>query len=201
MVLKFVLATALLCQCSTGARIESAKGGSLTVDNQQDSMPGAAIKRVIDMLDNLIAEMDAEAANDEKEFAEFTAWCTRQQQATQDSIEALQTLIEDLTAALAKLYAQKAELEAQIAKLNEEIATTRMQIQQATEKRNEEHAQFVAEQNDFDNSIAACGKAIDILKQHYGDGTVEEAKKPDFMSLVQGQLHTVRMMLEKKSHP
>jgi len=108
MVFRFALTIALLVQCSTGARIASAKGGSLVTDTQQDSMPGAAIKRVIDMLDNLIAEMDAEAAQDEKEFAEFSAWCTRQQQATQDSIEALQTLIEDLTAALAKLYAQKA---------------------------------------------------------------------------------------------
>merc|ERR1719506_1589068 len=111
MVLKFALAFALLLPCSTGARIESAKGGSLTVTSEQDAMPGAAIKRVIDMLDNLIAEMDAEAAEDEKQFAEFSAWCTKQQAATQDSIEALQTLIEDLSAALAKLYAQKAELE------------------------------------------------------------------------------------------
>eukprot|EP00746_Dinoflagellata_sp_MGD_P161864 gnl/MRDRNA2_/MRDRNA2_89164_c0_seq1.p1 gnl/MRDRNA2_/MRDRNA2_89164_c0~~gnl/MRDRNA2_/MRDRNA2_89164_c0_seq1.p1 ORF type:complete len:696 (-),score=239.32 gnl/MRDRNA2_/MRDRNA2_89164_c0_seq1:7-2094(-) len=201
MVLKVALVFALLAQFSFGARIESSKGGSLTVNSQQDEMPSAAIKRVIDMLDNLIAEMDAEQASDEKQFAEFSAWCTRQQQATQDSIEALQTLIEDLTAALAKLYAQKSELEAQIAKLNEEIETTRTQIQTATEKRNEEHARFVAEQNDFDNSIAACGKAIDILKQHYGDGTVEEAKKPDFMTLIQGQVRTMRHVLEKHARP
>jgi len=201
MVLKFALVIALLGQCCTGARIESAKGGSLSVNSQQDSMPGAAIKRVIDMLDNLIAEMDAEQASDEKQFAEFSAWCTRQQQATQDSIEALQTLIEDLTAALAKLYAQKSELEATIEKLNGEIETTRTQIAQATEKRNEEHARFVAEQTDFDNSIAACGKAIDILKQHYGDGTVEEPKKPDWMSLVQGEVRTMTHVLKKHSKP
>merc|ERR1719387_1491087 len=198
---KTLVVLALLLPCFDGARIESAKDASLTVNNDQDAMPGAAIKRVIDMLDNLIAEMDAEAAEDEKQFAEFSAWCTRQQEATQDSIEALQTLIEDLTAALAKLYAQKSELEAQIAKLNGEIDTTRSQIQMATEKRNEEHAQFVAEQNDFGNSIAACGKAIDILKQHYGDGTVEEAKKPAFMTLVQREVHIVRTSLERHSHP
>lgn len=197
---KTLVVLALLVPCFDGARIESAKDASLTTNNDQDAMPGAAIKRVIDMLDNLIAEMDAEAAEDEKQFAEFSAWCTKQQAATQDSIEALQTLIEDLSAALAKLYAQKAELEAKIAKLNEEIATTRQQIQMATEKRNEEHAKFVAEQNDFDNSIAACGKAIEILKQHYGDGTVEEAKRPDFMSLVQGQVATMRGFMEKHSH-
>merc|ERR1719253_2108824 len=126
------------------------------------------------MLENLIAEMDAEQAKDEEMFAAFSKWCVEQQEVTQQSIESLQAQIEELSAALAKLYAQKAELEAIIAKLKEDIATTRSQIAQATQKRNEEHARFVGEQNDFDNSIAACGKAIDILKQHYGNGTVEE---------------------------
>jgi len=73
-------------------------------------------------------------------------------------------------------------LEAYIAKLTEEIRLTREQIQVATEKRNEEHANFIKEQNDFDNSIAACNKAIEILKEHYGDGTVEQAEKPAWMT-------------------
>lgn len=200
MVSKVALVLMLLLQNSTGARID-AKGGSLTANNEQDAMPGEAIQRVIKLLENLIAEMDAEAAEDEKQFAEFSGWCGRQQQATQDGIEMLQTLIEDLTAALAKLYAQKGELESQIQKLNGEIDTVRTAINQATEKRNEERAKFVAEQQDFDNSIAACGKAIDILKQHYGDGTTEEAKRPDFMSLIQGEVHIIQNVLKKHSRP
>merc|ERR1719171_338850 len=149
------------------------------------NMPAAAIKRVISMLENLIAEMDAEQEKDDQQFAAFQKWCAEQQAATQDSIDALTTLIEDLTASLAKLYSQKAELEAYIAKLTEEIRLTREQIQVATEKRNEEHANFIKEQNDFDNSIAACNKAMEILKAHYGDGTVEQAEKPAWMSLAQ----------------
>jgi hypothetical protein len=202
MVPKFALVFALLLQSSSGSRIVSAnKGLSLNLNFEEDEMPGAGIQRVIELLNNLISEMDAEAAEDEKQFAEFSAWCTKQQQATQDGIEALQTLIEDLTAALAKLYAQKGELEAQIAKLNAEISTVRTAINQATEKRNEERARFVAEQQDFTNSIAACGKAIDILKQHYGDGTTEEAKRPDFMSLIQSQVRTISHVLKKHSRP
>merc|ERR1719171_1168777 len=145
-------------------------------------MPAAAIKRVISMLENLIAEMDAEQEKDDQQFAAFQKWCGEQQATTQQSIDQLTTLIEDLTASLAKLYSQKAELEAYIAKLTEEIRLTREQIQVATEKRNEEHANFIKEQNDFDNSIAACNKAIEILKEHYGDGTVEQAEKPAWMT-------------------
>merc|ERR1719456_949291 len=155
--------------------------------NQEDYMPAAAIKRVIGMLENLIAEMDAEQAKDEQMFAEFSKWCVEQQEVTQQSIDSLNAQIEELSAALAKLYAQKEELEAIIAKLKEDIATTRSQIAQATQKRNEEHAAFIAEQQDFDNSIKACAKAIEILAAHYGDGTVEEPKRPDFLSFAQAK--------------
>jgi len=199
--MKLAFVALLLCSAS-GARLRAGNknGESLQVmnlakdmnaDDGSMNMPAAAIKRVIGMLENLIAEMDAEQQRDDEQFAAFQKWCAEQQQATQDSIDALTTLIEDLTASLAKLYSQKAELEAYIAKLTEEIRLTREQIQVATEKRNEEHANFVKEQNDFDNSIAACNKAIEILKSHYGDGTVEEAKKPAWMGGFLQLTHTI----------
>lgn len=181
-----LLGLALLLPSATGASIKSSAGSTfLAASNDEDYMPAAAIKRVIGMLENLIAEMDAEQAKDEEMFAEFSKWCVEQQEVTQQSIESLQATIEELSAALAKLYAQKEELEAIIAKLKEDIETTRRQIAQATEKRNEEHASFIAEQQDFDNSIKACAKAVEILAAHYGDGTVEEPERPDWMSLAQ----------------
>merc|ERR1719191_1980076 len=143
-----LLGLALVMGCASGASVRTnANAGSqlLAASSQEDYMPAAAIKRVIGMLENLIAEMDAEQAKDEEMFAEFSKWCVEQQEVTSLSIESLNAQIEELTAALAKLYAQKAELEAIIAKLKEDIATTRSQIAQATQKRNEEHAAFIVE--------------------------------------------------------
>eukprot|EP00746_Dinoflagellata_sp_MGD_P163202 gnl/MRDRNA2_/MRDRNA2_91113_c0_seq1.p1 gnl/MRDRNA2_/MRDRNA2_91113_c0~~gnl/MRDRNA2_/MRDRNA2_91113_c0_seq1.p1 ORF type:complete len:737 (+),score=225.31 gnl/MRDRNA2_/MRDRNA2_91113_c0_seq1:191-2401(+) len=157
------------------------------VQNQnQAGMPAEAIKRVIDMLNNLIAEMDAEAEQDEKQFAEFQQWCGTQTAASEQYITQLQTTIEELKAALALLYSQRSELEAVISRLNGEIDETKSQIAQATEKRNEEHANFVQEQQDFENSINACNKAVDILKKHYGDGDAGgPPEKPSWMGFVQ----------------
>jgi len=192
MKLAFIAALLLFCaEQTTGTRFLNKNGASLQVMNLAKDMdkndnslnePAAAVKRVIGMLENLIAEMDAEQQKDDEQYAEFQKWCTEQQDATQTHIDQLTTLIEDLTASLAKLYSQKAELEAYIQKLTEEIALTRNQIQVATEKRNAEHTNFVKEQQDFDNSIKACNKAIGILKEHYGDGTVEQAEKPAWMT-------------------
>jgi chromosome segregation ATPase len=209
--MKVAFVALLLCSAAgTRLRAGNKNGASLQVmnlakdmnaDDGSMNMPAAAIKRVISMLENLIAEMDAEQEKDDAQFAEFKKWCAEQQAATQDSIDSLTTLIEDLTASLAKLYSQKAELEAYIAKLTEEIALTRQQIQVATEKRNEEHNNFVKEQNDFDNSIAACNKAIEILKEHYGDGTVKQAEKPSWMTGFLQLTHTIhRQVLLNHKH-
>lgn len=155
-----------------------------TLHNQnqmQSGMPAEAIKRVIDMLNNLIAEMDAEAEQDEKQFAEFQTWCGVQQAASAQHIQSLETTIEELKAALALLYSQRSELEAVIARLDGEISAVKLAISQATEKRNEEHNKYVAEQQDFVNSINACNKAVDILKKHYGDGDTGPPEKPSWM--------------------
>jgi hypothetical protein len=147
-------------------------------------MPAEAVQRVITMLENLIADMDAEQVQDEKQFAAFQVWCTESEAETNTAIGTLQSTIETLTALLATLYSQKMELESTISRLNGEIDVTRSQIAQATQKRNEERTAFNAEQTDFDNSIAACGKAVEILKAFYGEGEAELVK-PDFMGLVQ----------------
>merc|ERR1719160_2238813 len=100
------------------------------------------------MLENLIADMDAEQAADEKQFAEFQVWCADSKEETEATIEALQAKIEELTALLATLYSQKMELETTINRLNGEIDVTKSQIAQATEKRQEENAAFNQEQTD-----------------------------------------------------
>lgn len=172
------------------------------VEARKAEAANPAIQKVITMLENLVSEIDTEAAQDEKQFTEFTAWCTKQQAATSASIDELNTKIQTLSAALSELYAEKEKLEKQITELKANIATTRKQINMATEKRNEEHDSFVKEQTDFDNSINACKKAVDILKQHYGE-PAGPLVKPDFMGLVQTK-NIIKMAVQRrgmKVHP
>jgi chromosome segregation ATPase len=152
----------------------------------------AAMKKVIDMLSNLITTLEAEGADDEAKFAHFTKWVKKTQAETELEISTLQTSIENTKATLADLYAQKGELTGIVSHLKSEVATVTGQINTATDKRNEEHSSYVTEQTNFDNAIKACGKAVDILSKHYGDGTVQELEKPEFMSLLNENLATIR---------
>jgi len=142
----------------------------------------AAIQKVIDMLDNLVTTLTNEGVEDEQKFEHFSKWVAKEQEDTKVSISTLQTKIEDVKAVLSELRAQRGELTGEVFKLKGEVSTTTNQINTATDKRNEEHNAFNIEQTNFDNAIAACDKAVEILGKHYGDGTEEEVKKPEFMS-------------------
>jgi predicted nucleic acid-binding Zn-ribbon protein len=114
---------------------------------------------------------------------------------TAGEIETVQSKIEDTQAVLAQLYSKKGELETSKAKLEADISETKTQIAQATEKRSEEHVNFVKEQTDFDNAISSCEKAVTLLAAHYGDGSgPAEAVKPEFMSLMETIRKSVRAL-------
>jgi len=151
-----------------------------------------AMQKVIAMLDNLITTLEAEGADDEAKFGAFTKWVKKEQADTEMEISTLNTGIENTKATLAELNAQKGQLDGIVAHLKSEVATTTDQINTATDKRNEEHSSYVIEQTNFDNAIKACGKAVDILSKHYGDGSVQELEKPEFMSLINPYLVTIR---------
>jgi len=171
-------------------------GEGLQAGRSRVIVPNASLQRVVTMLDDLITEMDNEQKLDDKMHEGYQSWCAKQQAATSISIASLTSQIEELTARLAKLYAHKGELEDQISSLNEQIQVVQTAIQVATEKRNEEHNTFVTEQQNFDASISACGRAVEILKTHYGEPAAP-LEKPSWMSLAQSA-STVRRVVEQR---
>ena len=123
-----------------------------------------AFDSVITMLQNLIARIDQEVASDEQDYGNFMSWFDTQSKATESSIGMLSSRLQELAAVLADLRSRQHKLSTEVARLNSEIAETQDQIAQAKDKRAQEHESFVQEQLDFDNSIAACNKAVEILQ-------------------------------------
>jgi len=150
-----------------------------------------AFDSVLTMLQNLIQQIETEAASDEQDYTSFMQWFGRQSAATSSSIGMLSTKLQELAAILASLRSRQHTLSGEVARLNGEISETQDAIQQATQKRTEEHEDFVKEQLDFDNSIAACNKAVELLQKHYGDGSPKEDTRPAWMSLL-STLQTVK---------
>jgi chromosome segregation ATPase len=155
------------------------------------------------MLQNLVTQIETEAASDEQDMESFNAWFARQSDATESSISMLSSRLQELGAVISDLASRKNSLTTEVTRLTGEIDQTQSQINEATEKRKQENQAFVQEQLDFDNSIAACGKAVEMLIKFYGDGTPKESTRPAWMSLVSTlqKLHVVAAARKHASAP
>lgn len=149
-----------------------------------------AFDKVLTLLSNLVSAIDSEASADEGDYQAYMSWFKEQESSTSASVTALGAKLTELGAALTELRSRQSSLTTEVNGLNADIDREQGALDEATEKREGEHDAFVKEQLDFDNAIAACGKAVEMLKVHYGDGSPKESTKPSWMTLM-SLFHTI----------
>jgi len=159
-----------------------------------------AFDSVLTMLQNLITQIETEEQSDQQDYSNYQAWFTQQSDATSASISMLESRLQELGAVIADLTSRQHRLSTEVANLNAEIAHEQAQVDAARIKRTEEHDSFVKEQLDFDNSIKACEKAVELLTAHYGDGKPKESTRPAWLSLL-NTLKTVQRVAVAAKHP
>merc|ERR1719395_269051 len=185
--------------CLVGAlRLEESSTRALSLMGAGTRVP--SFDSVITMLQNLVSQIETEEASDEKDYRAFFTWFTEQSEATSSSINMLSTRLQELAAVIADLAARQNNLAKEVARLNGEIDETQTQIEAAKEKRTEEHNNYVQEQLDFDNSIAACEKAVELLTKFYGDGKPKESTRPAWMSLM-ATVQKLHLVAKATNHP
>jgi chromosome segregation ATPase len=161
---------------------------SFLANVEQHAVP--AFDKVLTLLSNLVSTIDSEATADESDYQAYMAWFKEQESSTSATVTALGAKLTELTATITQLSARKSELTTEVNGLNADIDREQGALDEATEKRETEHDAFVKEQLDFDNAVAACGKAVELLKVHYGDGSPKESTKPSWMTLM-SLFHTI----------
>lgn len=176
-----MLAAFLLCLAGA-LRADESRTMSLSLLKDGTRVP--SFDSVITMLQNLVSQIETEEQTDEGDYKAFMSWYTTQHDATSSSIGMLSSRLQELAAVIADLAARQHNLATEVARLNGEIDMTQGQIEEAKDKRTSEHESYVQEQLDFDNSVAACEKAVEMLIKFYGDGSPKESTKPSWMSLI-----------------
>jgi len=175
----FVLALVLAPVCGTATGLM-----------RQETNP--AVGQVLTMLNNIVSMVETEGQTDEQEHQSFVAWSEGEKASVATHIGSLQTEIQTTQAVLADLRSQKADLEVVVAKVTADLTAETSQLNQATERRGQENADFITEQQNFANAMSACEQAVKLLAAHYGDGTAQEAQKPEFLSLISKTVGAVR---------
>jgi len=187
------LALALLCRCAT---LAAGAGGSIS-----------GTQKVIQMLTDMAAKSKEEKAEEEVNFSKFKTWCTEEIRKVTAEIAKNAADIESLTAEIAALKAAASELESDVAQLNRDATKYDADMEKETAERKKEHEAFVAEEQDYGESVDALGRAITVLKAQDVDRTgassalVELAKDSKLPSKVKSVVTAFVAMASNSSDP
>jgi chromosome segregation ATPase len=139
------------------------------------------IQKVLQLLGDMLAKSQAEKADEEIKYSAYQQWCTGSTRVKRKEIADADKSIELLKAEIQKAIADIEGLTARVQELGEDIGRWKKDTTSATTIREKETADFKATNLDYDESIDAIERAINVLKK-------QEADKPQAAEFVQSLL-------------
>merc|ERR1719199_704791 len=149
------------------------------------------MEKVIGLLKDLSAKVAAEGKKEAAAYDKYACFCKEQADEKLYAIEKSEAKIADLKAEIKKLDSEIAELNSDISDLSKKISKLENEIEKKTKKREKEHAVYQVKATDLNEAIAACGAAIDALKDSKAE--MQGAK----LSLVQAKAGAVKTQSPK----
>jgi hypothetical protein len=125
------------------------------------------IQRVVALLQEMKAQLEKEADEDEEIYDKMVCWCETNEKEKTKAIADADQKITDLVALIEEKAARSAELETQIEQLKKEIGEESEAMDQATAMREKEAAEFRQEEKDLVQAIANLKNAILVLSKHH----------------------------------
>merc|ERR1719498_679177 len=140
---------------------------SLTFD--EEAAKNRPVSKVITLLKDMLKQLEKEAEEDEEIYDQLACWCETNDKEKTKSIGDAESKIEQLTTAIEDLTAGSALLNTEIKNLEKEVAENQEALDQATEIRQKELAEFNAEEKDLLGSISAITSGVQAAMQMHGD--------------------------------
>lgn len=131
------------------------------------------VSKVIVLLQDMLKQLETEAAEDEEIYDALACWCETNDKAKTSAIAAAEARIKDLETKIEELTANSARLNTEIDGLNKEIADNEKALADATKMREQQLKEFNAEEADALNSIELLGAAVETLGKHHGASMLE----------------------------
>jgi len=122
------------------------------------------MEKVVGLLKDLSAKVAAEGKKEAAAYDKYACFCKEQADEKLYNIEKSEAKIADLKAEIKELDGEIAVLNGQISDLSKTISKLENEINKKTKKREKEHAEYEVKATDMNEAIAACGAAIDALK-------------------------------------
>jgi len=159
---------------------------SLTFDTE--AAKNRPVSKVITLLKDMLKQLEKEAEEDEEIYDQLACWCETGDKEKTKSIGDAESKIEQLTTAIEDLTAGSARLNTEIKNLEKEVAENQEALDQATEIRQKELAEFNAEEKDLLGSISALKSAVTVLSKHNSASLLQIGSMSAITSGVQAAL-------------
>jgi len=160
------------------------------------------VTKVVNLIKDMQEQLQKEAEEDEEVYEKLACWCETNDKEKTAAIEEAESRITALTSAIEEGTATSSRLNTEIKNLEAEIAKNQEALDKATAMRQEELAEFNAEEKDVLQSIGALKSAIIVLSKHHEFlQTMPSEQLINIASMLQWQFHKHKDMLEEIMTP
>jgi len=131
-----------------------------------DMKPPNALKRIVNLLKEMKAELEQEAKDDSELYDKMVCYCETNNKEKTAAVAAEEQAIIDLGNAVNENIAKEATLNSEIEALKAGIAENKESLAKAEAMRSSEEAEFVSSEKEATESISATKNAIKMLEKH-----------------------------------
>merc|ERR1719207_518065 len=154
-------------------------------------VPGQAVKddpiaKVVVLIKELMSKIEGDSKMEQKTYDKFACWCEKTLARKAAAIDAAKETIEKTQKEIIELKGKLGELGATIAQLEKEIAENEEARKEATEIRDKEHEDYVAEKTEAEQCIGALEQAIKVLTGAGTKKALETLQEAELLSVVAG---------------
>jgi len=130
-----------------------------------------SVQKVIQMLGDMLAKAKMEKNTEEVNYAEFNTWCSDEKANLAKSIKSEGESIDVLTNSIGKAASDIKGLGAEISTLQSNLAKFDADLKGQVSQRKKDRELFLAESQDFSESVDAIERAIAVLQKQSFDRT------------------------------
>jgi len=164
---------ASLLTTAFGAQVSVAS--SLALDLQQGK--NRPVSKVITLLKSMLTQLEKDAEEDEEIYDKLACWCETNDKDKAKAITDAQKRIKDLTHKIAEYSALSARLGTEIGHLSNEVGANQKALDEATELRKKQLAEFNEENKDVLLSIQSLKQALVVLSKHNEASFLQVSRK------------------------
>jgi len=124
------------------------------------------VQKVIQLLDELKAKVEADLAAEETAMEEYTAWCDEESNSKEDAITSSKRTIDDLSATIEDAKGTIATLTSTVEDLTSKISASEADLADASKIRKKENADFLAAEKELVDTVDGLGRAVVVLKRN-----------------------------------